>query len=334
MALTTLTQIRQMARRLTRTPSLSQMADFDLDQYINNFILYDFPSNLRLFSLRTVLTFYTQPFVDKYSTNTTDILNPLYNFRNKYIAVHQPVFFAGIQGYYTQERDVFYGYYPQTNSIIDTQLRGNGLVGPFNGVVSSPVLQNNVIFTCLDLGGNAMTIVDYPVSNTTGALGLVGQPQTIPSPYGQINYVTGAFTVNFVAATQANAPITAEVIAYQPGKPLAMLYYDDAFVIRPVPDKLYQIQVEADMRPTELLLETDVPYLEQWWTYISMGAAKRIFIDRGSMDDLQWLMPLFLEQEMLVQRATIMQQANERTITIYTQSKQMNLGWFGAGWPY
>src|SRR5271157_5332142 len=100
MAQSNLQAIQIKARRLTRSPSLSQLSDIDLNQYINTFILYDFPEALRLFSLRAVLTFYTQPNVDTYSTNTTNLLDPLYNFKNKYIAVHQPIFMAGIQAYY------------------------------------------------------------------------------------------------------------------------------------------------------------------------------------------------------------------------------------------
>src|SRR5690348_11516343 len=126
MASSTLQAIRTKVRRLTRTPSLSQLSNAQLDEYINTFILFDFPEHLRLFSLRSVLTFYTQPGVDVYETNTTDTTNPLYNFKNKYIAVHPPLFLAGVQGYFTQYRDVFYGFYPQTKNIAQTQLFGDG----------------------------------------------------------------------------------------------------------------------------------------------------------------------------------------------------------------
>lgn len=343
MADSSLVAIQTKVRRLTRSPSLSQLSDAELNQYINTFILYDFPEHLRLFSLRTLLTFYTQANVDVYDTNTLDPLNPLFNFQNKYVAVHEPVFLAGIQGFYTQWRDVFYGYWPQTNTIADTLLRGDGSTGPFSGIVTAhPMLQNNVIFTVLDTGDRPMVIVDYPVkdvngvvSSTTGALGLPNQPEVLPSPYGQINYVTGAFTVNFPAATQVQAPIYIENIAYLPGKPLAILYYDNKFTIRPVPDKVYSIQIEADIRPTELLATNQSPQLEQWWQYIAYGASKKIFEDKDDNESIQALMPEFKQQERLVLRTSIMQRANERTVTIYTQGKNFGFGWFGpGGWPY
>ena len=60
----TLLNIQTKVRRLTRNPSESTLTTDQLNEYINTFILYDFPSNIRLLSLRTTLTFYTQPNVD------------------------------------------------------------------------------------------------------------------------------------------------------------------------------------------------------------------------------------------------------------------------------
>lgn len=337
MADSTLQAIRTKVRRITRCPSESQLSTADLDEYINTAILYDFPEHLRLFSLRTTFTFYTQPFVDVYETSTIPT-DAMFNFKNKYIAVHPPLFIAGVPGFYTQWRDVFYGSWPQTNTIAETGLFGNGGTGPFTGtVVAHPMLRNNVIFTCLDTNGSAMTLIDYPsaTSNLIGFLGRPNEPQTTVLPYGQINYVTGVYTVTFPSNTQAMAPIICENIAYQPGKSLAALYYDNKFTVRPVPDKVYPVQLEVDVRPTELLAGDQEPQLQQWWQYIAYLAAKKIFDDRMDDESIQRIMPELNKQERLVLRTTLTQQANERTVTIYTQGKSYdNLGWFGGGWPY
>lgn len=335
MADSTLTAIKTKVRRLTRTPSTAQLSEAELEQYINTFVLYDFPEHLRLFSLRTLFTFYTQPGVDQYETNTVTQTDPLFNFKNKYVAIHQPVYLAGIQGFYTQWRDVFYGYYPQTNTIADTLLRGTGGVGPFTGIITAhPVLQRSVIFTCLDQTGTAMILIDNPTNNVVGDLVVKNYVTGVLTIYGSINYLTGAFTFNFPNLTEVAAPIYVENIGYQPGKPLAVLYYDDIFTIRPVPDKVYPIQFEVDIRPTELLSSNQSPDLEQWWQYIAYGTAKKIFEDRMDLDSVQLLMPEFKQQERLVLRTTLTQQANERTVTIYTQGKNYGFGWFGGGWPY
>lgn len=350
MADSTLTAIRTKVRRLTRSPNLSQLSNEQLDEYINTFILYDFPEHLRLFSLRTTLQFYTQPGVDVYDTNTTVATDPLYNFKNKYIAVHPPVFMAGIQSFYTQWRDVFYGYWPQTNTIMDTLLRGDGTNGPFNSQILPPasnvqfiptqpfILQRSVNINCVDTNGTAMVMVDVPINNLIGNLTQANVPlvppfDTIQDPNNYIDYVTGEYVVTFPSNTEVSKPIYFEGILYQPGKPVGMLYYDSKFTIRPVPDKVYSVQLEVDVRPTELIATNQSPDLEQWWQYIAYGASKKVFEDRMDMESVQLLMPEFKTQERLVLRSTLTQQANERTVTIYSQGKQRGFGWFGS-WPY
>ncbi len=346
MADSTLQAIRTKVRRITRSPSLSQITDAQLDEYINTFIQYDFPEHLRLFTLRKLLTFYTQPGVDVYDTNTTVTTDPLYNFKNRYIAVHPPVFMAGIQAFYTQWRDVFYGYWPQTNTIADTLLRGNNTAGTFSGTIAAPstglpfILQESVNFNCLNTDGTSMIMVDVPINNLIGNLTQADVPlvppfDTTQNPSNFINYVTGQYVITFPQNTQNQAPVWFEGILYQPGKPLGMLFYDSKFTIRPVPDKTYSIQIEVDMRPTELMQAADVPQLEQWWQYIAYGASKKIFEDRMDLDSVQQIMTEFKQQERLVLRTTLSIQANERTVTIYTQGKNYGFGWFGpGGWPY
>jgi hypothetical protein len=66
-ATSTLQTIRNKVRLLTRNPTEQQMTNAQLDQYINTFIMYNFPQQLRLYNLRKTFTFYTQPNVDVYS---------------------------------------------------------------------------------------------------------------------------------------------------------------------------------------------------------------------------------------------------------------------------
>ena len=345
MSNTTLTAIRTKVRRITRKPSESQLTTPQLDEYINTAVLYDFPASLRLFALRRTLTFYTQPGVDVYETITDPTMSthPLYNFKNKYMAVHPPLFIAGIQSFYTQEREIFYGYYPQTNTIAMTQLFGNGTPGPFSSLVIPPpigtppypfILQRSVNFNCVDTTGVSMVLRDEPISNQVGNLIVPNDPTIV---YGTINYVTGQYTFSFPNATQQLAPIWFEGILYQPGKPLCALFFDEKFTIRPVPDKTYAVQIEVDVRPIEFILTTQSPELEQWWQYIAYLAAKKIFDDQMDTDSINLIMPELKRQETMVLRTTLVQQANERTITIYTQGKNYGFGagfFGGGGWPY
>jgi hypothetical protein len=334
MANTTLGAIRDKVRRLTRSPSLDQLSDAQLDEYVNTFILYDFPVTLRLFSLRTTLTFYTQPYVDTYETNAIPN-DPLFNFKNRFTAVHQPVYIAGVQGFYTQNRSIFYASWPQISNVADTLLRGSGVAGPYTGTLTAkPAMRNQVIFTANDANGTAMTVIDYPFNNLTGALGLPGVPQTIPSIYGQVNYVTGVYNVTFPNVVPLNSIIWSETVPYQPSKPLGMLFYDNKFSLRPIPDKAYAITIEADARPTELLAVGNIPDEEQWWQYVAIGASIKVLQDRFDMDSVNLLMTEFKRQEDMCGRASLSKYANERAKTIYSLGKNYGYGWFATSWPY
>ncbi len=75
------------------------------------------------------------------------------------------------------------------------------------------------------------------------------------------------------------------------------------------------------------------PVLKEWWQYIAYGAAKKIFEDRMEMESVQMIMPEFKTQERLCLRRTLVQYANERTATIYTESSGSanGWGWWGLG---
>lgn len=344
MADSTLTAIRTKIRRLTRSLSPARLSDAQIDEYINTFVQYDFPEHLRLFNLRTTFTFFTEPFIDVYETNTTDITDPLYNFVNKYITVHPPIYIAGYQALFLESRDQFFGIYPMLNSIASIGTAGDGVTTTFSGVINTQqanipsnvtqsilLLRNNVLFSSIDASGNGLALIDYPVSATTGALGLPGSPQTLPSPYGQINYLTGAFTVNFPSAPAAGVPINSQTVPQQPSLPQTMLFYDGKFTLRPVPDQVYRVQMEVYVQPVELLSSGQSPELQEWWQYISYGAAKKVFEDRMDLESVQMIMPEYKKQECLILRRTIVQQTSQRTATIYTQDNGA-AGAYGPGW--
>lgn len=326
--LSTLQNIRTKVRRLTRTPSLAQMSDADLDAYINTFVLYDFPEHLRLFSLRRTLTFYTKGYIDTYATNTTNPNDPLYNFKNRYVTVHQPAYIAGYNALFSQSREQFFAIYPKLSFIMQIGA-GDGVTTAFTGVLPNvPVLQNNVLFDSLDSTNGSLAVKDIPIDETIG--GLQGVDNGVNA--GQINYITGAYTVNFPAAPGVGTPVNAQVVPYVPARSTAICYFDNTFILRPVPDQVYPVNVEVYERPTELLSSSDQPDLAQWWQYIAYGAAKKVFEDRMDMDSVQLIMPEFMNQESLVLRTTIVQQTKERASTIYTQQLEgFNTG-NGFGW--
>lgn len=365
----TLAAIEQKVRRLTRSPSEAQLTDTDLDNYINTFMVYDFPEQIRTFNLRTVFRFWCNPYQDRYITDTTlPMDNVLYNFQNKYISIEQPLYIAGFQSLYSQSRTEFFGIYPNVNSIVFTGLYGDGATTTFTGVVqlqntqsnfvlnptvntqqTTVLTQNEVLFDSIDSTGLGISMVDVPVIDTTSGNNTVngnlyppGQrpamPPTAVTANNTINYITGQFTVTFQnAAGTPSAPgagqaINAQVVAQITSMPQAMLYYNNTIYLRPVPDQPYQINFEAYMRPTALLSESQSPQLEEWWQYVAYGSAKKIFEDRMDTDSVAQIMPEFKTQERLCNRRTIVQYTNQRTSTIYVDQTSNGAGW--GGWGY
>jgi len=327
--LSTLANIRTKVRRLTRAPSSAQLTDADIDQYVNTFVLYDFPEHLRLFSLRTTFTFFAQPYIDTYETTNTTPTDPLYNFKNKYISVHPPIYIGGYDSFYSQSREQFFGIYPFINFVQQIGT-GDGSTTTFTGTITNgPILQNNVLFDSLDANNGSIVLEDVP--RVGSLIGDLVVPNAATS-YGTINYVTGAYDFTFPVTPGAGAVVNSQTVPYVPSRPLGMLFYDDKFTLRPVPDQAYRINMEVYIRPTELLDSTQSPELAQWWQYIAYGAAKKVFEDRMDMDSVQMILPEYKKQEALVLRKTIVQLTNERTATIYTE--QTGMSGFGGGWGF
>lgn len=356
----TLDTIKIKVRRLTRTPSTAQLTETDLEQYINTFVVYDFPEHLRTFQLRTTFKFWTNPFQDVYNTDELSFLgatnNPLYNFQNIYLTIHPPVYIAGYQSFFTQSREQFFGIYPFVNSIASIGPAGDGVTTVFTGVVNSQqsiippgitqqitLLQNNVLFSSVNSAGAGLALVDVPVVNPTtgnptvnGNLYVPGTqpalPPTVITPGNTINYVTGAFTITFATAPGVGIPINSQTVPQVTSLPQALLFYENKFTVRPVPDQPYQVNFEVYKRPTALLQDNQSPQLEELWQYIAYGAAKKIFEDRMDMESVATIMPEFKKQEALCLRRTIVQYTNERTATIYTEQSSYGANWGGWGW--
>ncbi len=356
--------------------STAQLSDAQLNQYINTFVLYDFPETLRLFNLKTIFSFYTLPFIDTYST-TTNPASPLYNFTNKYLTTDSPIYIAGYNALFSQSREEFYGIYPLVNSISSIGTTGNGTKLQFTGVINSQqanvpqgstqfatLLQNNVLFDSIDVNANGLAMQDSPIldavtgnptnygllynalTTNENAFNSVTNPNGIPvlslnAPYftqslfpsnNYINYITGQYVVTFATAPAAGIAINSQTVPMNPAIPQALLFYDGQFVVRPIPDQTYRVDMEVWVQPTELLGQDQSPELAEWWQYIAWNASKKIFEDRMDYDSINLIMPSLKEQENLVLRRTIVQQTGQRVATIYSEQGRSGLNGNGFGY--
>ena len=309
--LSTLENIRIKIRRITRNPSSTQITDLEINKYINTFILYDMPAYLKLDSLKEVLTFFTSPNVDTYETNTVDATNPLYNFKNKYTNVMKPVYIAGIASSFYQSVDEFYSIYPQTNYKVNIGT-GNGVLTNFTGILSNiPILKNQVTVSAIDLVGNPLIASDNGLGGFTGNL----------TAGSTISYITGAYNITFTTAPALNEIVWLQSIPYSVGKPISILYFNNKFILRPVPDASYRVEVQAYRRPTELANAGDMPELSEWWEYIALGAGIKILQDRLDTEGVNMLLPQFENQEILITRRKSIQNSGRRTATIYSEGQ-------------
>lgn len=357
-----LTAIITKVRRLTRSPSTAQISDADITEYANTFTIYDFPEQLRTFNFRETFSWTCAAFQDEYPTDVIGVPGyQLNDFKNLYISIHPPLFIAGYDQFYTQSREQFFGIYPQVRSIASIGQFGDAITTLFTGQINAnqavfvpgqttinTILQGKVLFSSTDLNGNALAMVDVPLINPVtlqflpqGNLYPSGTQPTDPKlfptvldPNNNVNYVTGQFTVTFLTAPGANVPIDSQSVPSPVGIPQAMLFYDNLFTIRPVPDQPYTINFEVYKRPFALnAISNPFPALEEYWQLIAYGASRKIFQDRMDLDSVAMIEPEFREQMRLCLRRTIVQNTNERVATIYTEQTQfgMSSGGFGFG---
>jgi hypothetical protein len=176
-------------------------------------------------------------------------------------------------------------------------------------------------------------MIDFPISASIGNLYVPGgtpTSTTVQDPNNYINYVTGQYVVTFIAPPGIGTMINSQTVPLQISLPQALLFYDGKFIVRPVPDQPYKINMEVYTQPTELLSSGQSPDLQEWWQYIAYGASKKIFEDRMDLDSVQSIMPEFKMQERLCLRRSIVQQTSQRTSTIYTDQSS-TAGAYGPG---
>lgn len=338
----TLLDIRQKVRRITGRPSAAQITDAEIDNYVNTFYRFDLPQHLKLESLLVNYEFAT----------TANI--PVYDFpRDTYLTNMPPVFIGGYRAQMTQSRENFFRTNPQLNFLQQDVATGDGSVGPYTGtLINTPIMPGfkpnppgaysdstipandigaqflkwNVIFSGLGAAdptsgiAPSITLVDDGQGNLFDPADGSTDPA---SARGTINYLTGAFTLTtFSGAIPTGNSINAQYIPYVASRPQSVVFFEDQFIVYPVPDQAYTVSFEVYKYPTALANSTDDPQLQEWWQLLAYGAADKIFADNANFEDLQQFRPILQEQMNLVLRRTLVQYTSERTSTIYTEQTQ------------
>jgi hypothetical protein len=367
---TTYSFIERKVRRLTASASESALSSADIQRAVNTFYNSDFPYGIKMDQQRTVYKFLTIPNVDRYPVDVNNYQgfrapvyfegiqgnffknrDQLFNLYPRYPTKFQPV---GGDGVTTSFTFTLFGNnqnpFPQPNfGILSTQVVIGGI-----DVNGNPI-------RIIDDGGGVVDSYGVGANTTVGRLLFVQQnnvgnnvyldasneqqpaipplsPLPVPSPpspltnqyCGTVNYVTTDITVNFPVAPAAGTMINVWAATYQVGRPYNLLFWNNEFTIRPVPDNVYAVEIEAYQTPAQFMSTTDHPVLNQWAQYIAYGAACEILRDRQDMEGVANLQEGFKRQEALVLERQSIEEIQQPNITLFN-STQTGYG-YGIGW--
>lgn len=203
------------------------------------------------------------------------------------------------------------------------------------------VQQNNVGDNVYLDSGNAQKPAIPPLSPLGGGNTVYNPsyPAYPPSPLtdqycGTVNYITTQITLNLPVAPAAGSTLTVWAASYQPGRPYNILVWNNEATIRPVPDSVYMVEIEAFQTPTQFMKTTDNPILNQWAEYIAYGAAMEILRERQDTDGVENLREGFMRQEALVLERQSIEEIGQANQTLFnTPSAFLGTGWgINQGW--
>lgn len=355
MSIGTLQDIIVKIRKLTGSASDYQLTDAQIIDYIDSFYLYDFPAQFRSLKLQDKYVFNTQRGIDTYPFDW-----------EHYTTIQQPVYCAKreIALYYNQWNffGAWFNWQYQQNFAL-----GDGTTGPYSGTTSSnPIIRSynnnpsveSPLFTTASGVSHQPT---YPQTNIGRAMNILitanrayGQTLNVTDDgngsligdcsSGSIDYETGVVSnLVFTQTIPGNNTIT---IMYNPANmamPESILFFQNQFTLRPVPDKGYTIELVAYRQPSQAILGTTnpsapnyagTPELLEWWECLAFGAAKKIYEDRLDSDGVALMDKSLDERYQVAYTRTYAELGKQRMPTIFADQLANNYGgsygWFGG----
>ena len=181
-----------------------------------------------------------------------------------------------------------------------------------------------------------------PLQNTNPAIpGMynenLGNPGLYnPTDIGSVDYVTGEFSFTLPSGVSlgSNEVLTIRVSQYQTGRPYSLLFWNNEFTIRPVPDKIHKVEVETYLTPVQFMQTTDHPIINQWWQYIAYGVACEIQRERNDFDGVEALKEGMMRQETMVLERQAVEEIGQPNYTLFnsTTPNPYLSNYWGQGW--
>lgn len=354
-----LSRIRYTVRKLTGKFDTNQLPDSSpgagqvsvsnppgIDDYINDFYLYDFPEHLRTLKLKDYFTFTTLPNVGTY------------NVPQNIYQLEPPIYIDNYQFAWYESPDMFYRIWPEFNFIDHAIATTDGTSTNYTFTLTqTTVQQGSVVIGIQPNQGNpspqleTFTDQDYPALLDQPTQIEFTNPGTLTGNLGgtgTIDYLTGAVSITYATAPPAGLNINAHYHPYQASRPRDILFYQQQLFLRPIPNDTYLVKIVSYIQPTVALSSlsnaatqsqftgdnisgsaqmSTVPLFNEWWQVLTYGAALKILAEEGDHEEYARLKLYFEEQKLLAQRRALKELANQRIQTPYAE----NVG--GPAWP-
>lgn len=183
----------------------------------------------------------------------------------------------------------------------------------------------NLLITANRANGDTLNVTDDGNGN------LIGDCLS-----GSVDYGTGQISnLVFTNSVPSGEQIQ---IQYNPTNlsiPLSIMFFQNQFTLRPVPDRGYTIELTVHRQPTQALAQTGAnqgtPELSEWWECIAMGAAKKIYEDRMDTDGVMMMDKMLNERYQICYTRTYAQMGKQRINTIFADQITYNYGQGGWG---
>lgn len=161
--------IETKVRRLTASSGGSSLTSASIQQYGNNFITNTMPFSVKVDQMRSVYTFYTSPYIDRYPVDV--------NYNQGFRA---PMYVDGIEGTFAKDREQFYLMWPkwptrfqQAPTSLSGTITGATQANPAqitsanHGLATGAVITITGIVGMTQLNGNTYTITFVNANNFT-----------------------------------------------------------------------------------------------------------------------------------------------------------------------
>lgn len=264
-----LNRLRYAIRKITGKYDTTQIPDTSvgepsltnppgIDDYINDFYLYDFPECLRSLRLKDFYTFTTIPNCGTYALPQT-----IYQ-------LEPPIYVDNYQFAWYQSPDIFYRIWPELDFIDQNLFSPDGVEKSFTfNLTQTPVQQGTVTIGLLPNQATAPFPAAYPQLETFTdkdvpvPLDLPFQQQFVnPGTLygnlggtGKIDYITGEVTITYASAPPIGLTSSCHYHPYVASRPRDIMFYQQQLFVRPIPNDVYTVKLLAYQMPTVALAQ-------------------------------------------------------------------------------